>query len=514
MAPPEPFGQRHYMELLTEKEYLLAESEASDFLLSEFLMEHASSTEDVSSELIETVKTEIAATAAEIKAEKKAVLSSVKFRTEEAHGVMEFFFDKPVQILKRNTGISLLKLRFVPALEELAPEVTAQIEEKFNKVTFYYTDSYTELLLATDHKFGTPYTASKENEPFRLCVPFRLEEKGFPLVHGTRIQNGLVYYRDRTPSGNGMSDIHILKIDPFADNLDLIPSLGQGGISKRETLSSMSKRYKALAGINGAYFAANGSPIGTLIINKKLLSSSLYKRSVFGITEDGILAFGNPDFSGTLKAGSLSIEIDAVNQPLSDNSLVVYTPEYVNNTAADPPELTAVLVKGKIVGIYQNDALIPPDGVAVSATGEKAALLSKLSLGQSVKLDYSIQKPWNNIKHAICGGPRLLADGQISINGQEEKFHYSIVKGRHPRTAVGATFDGDLLFVVVDGRSARSKGMTLQELAAYLQKLGVRHAINLDGGGSTSMVINDKTVNIPSDGRERRISNGILITAR
>jgi exopolysaccharide biosynthesis protein len=158
--------------------------------------------------------------------------------------------------------------------------------------------------------------------------------------------------------------------------------------------------------------------------------------------------------------------------------------------------------------------LIPPDGVVVSAGGSKVAELAQLKLGDTVELDYSIDKPWDGIRHAVCGGPRLLEDGRISINGKEEKFDSSIVSGRHPRTAVALTFDGDLLLVVVDGRSKRNAGMKLDELATYLRILGARHAINLDGGGSSSMIVKGKTVNSPSDGRERRISNGILITNR
>jgi exopolysaccharide biosynthesis protein len=150
----------------------------------------------------------------------------------------------------------------------------------------------------------------------------------------------------------------------------------------------------------------------------------------------------------------------------------------------------------------------------VSASGVKAEALKHLRLGEKVELDYSVEKPWNLIKHAVCGGPRLVSDGKTDINGKEEKFSNSIVYGRHPRTAVAITFNGDLLFVVVDGRSKRSVGMKLEELASYLRKLGARHAINLDGGGSSSMIINGKTVNKPSDGGERRISNGILVTKR
>ena len=119
--------------------------------------------------------------------------------------------------------------------------------------------------------------------------------------------------------------------------------------------------------------------------------------------------------------------------------------------------------------------------------------------------------PWNTIRQAVCGGPRLIENGNISINHAEEKFNPALVSARHPRTAIGLSFDGDLIMIVVDGRSKHSAGMTLKELALYLQKMRIRHAINLDGGGSSTMVVKGRIVNAPSDGSERKISNGLLI---
>jgi exopolysaccharide biosynthesis protein len=345
-------------------------------------------------------------------------------------------------------------------------------------------------------------------------VPYQLEKAKFALTVGEKVVDGVTYYRDRAKTGAGCSDVHILRVEPFSTLTRIFPVLAHEGIAQKETLSSMAKRYEAIAGINGAYFTPRGDPIGTLIINRRLISSPLYKRSVFGVSEDDTLIFGNPDFTGTLRSGTLSVAIDAVNQPRRGEQLVVYTPEYARSTLTPERGVEIVLVKGKIVGIHANDALIPPDGVVVSAGGEKAELLKSLKLGQTVTLDYSIDKPWDTIRHAVCGGPRLVSDGRKDINGRAEKFDNSIINGRHPRTAVALTFDGDLLMIVVDGRSKRNSGMKLDELADYLRLLGARHAINLDGGGSSSMIVKGRTVNSPSDGNERRISNGILITSR
>ncbi len=438
----------------------------------------------------------------------------VKFRTEAAFEVVEFTLSHEVKILRRNQGGKLLVMRLMPAVQPLKADHARLLKEKLSKFSLYHASSYSEMVFAAGGRIGSPYIASETSGVFKLCVPYQLEKAMFAIKTGEQIADGLTYYQDRAKVGDRQADVHILRVEPFSDKISVFPALANEGIAQKEVLSSMAGRYNAVAAINGAYFTSRGDPIGTLIINRRLISSPLYKRSVFGVTEDDTLIFGNPDFSGTLRSGQVSVKINAVNQPRRGDSLVVFTPEYSRSTLTDEDGLELVLVKGKIVGIHERDALIPPDGVVVSAGGEKAAELASLQLGQSVELDYSIDQPWNTIRHAVCGGPRLIEDGRESINGKEEKFDSSIVHGRHPRTAVAVTFDGDLLLVVVDGRTKRNAGMKLNELAAYLRTLGARHAINLDGGGSSSMIVRGRTVNSPSDGNERRISNGILISNR
>ncbi len=444
--------------------------------------------------------------------EPSAVLEDLRFRSEESFEVVDFHLSRRVKIYRKNQGGNLLRLRMMPAMSALTVLQQRELEKKFEKFSLYQTDKYSEMVFAAGGRIGNPYIATDSAGLFRLSIPFQQEKKGFAVPGGEKVADGVTYYRDRVPVNGKHSDVHILRIEPFCNSIKILPVLANEGIAQKEVLSSMAKRYNAVAAINGAYFTSRGDPIGTLIINRNLISSPLYKRSVFGVTEDETMVFGNPDFSGVLRSGEVSLKIDAVNQPRKADGLVVYTPEYSRSTLTHEEGVELVLVKEKIVGIHSRDALIPPDGVVVSAAGSKALQLARLRLGQSVKLDYSIDKPWNQIKHAVCGGPRLVSDGKTDINGKEEKFDHSIVHGRHPRTAVALTFSGDLLFIVVDGRSKRSAGMKLSELSTYLRRLGVRHAINLDGGGSSSMIVKGRTVNRPSDGGERRISNGILVT--
>ena len=92
-----------------------------------------------------------------------------------------------------------------------------------------------------------------------------------------------------------------------------------------------------------------------------------------------------------------------------------------------------------------------------------------------------------------------------------EEFGSDVAGGRAPRTALGITKDGKALLVVVDGRSRSSVGYTLLELAQFMLEQGAVEAMNLDGGGSSQMIVGSQIVNAPSDGRERRLGAGIAV---
>jgi hypothetical protein len=144
-------------------------------------------------------------------------------------------------------------------------------------------------------------------------------------------------------------------------------------------------------------------------------------------------------------------------------------------------------------------------GVVISAapaTDEATELLA-LEPGTPIRLHWTLG--WANVFDAVGGGPLLVQDGRIV--GQ-----CSSGCGAAPRTGVGVTASGKILLVVVDGRQARwSLGPTAVEFAQIMRDLGAVTALNLDGGGSSEMVVDGKVMNRPSDGHERAISNAILI---
>lgn len=113
---------------------------------------------------------------------------------------------------------------------------------------------------------------------------------------------------------------------------------------------------------------------------------------------------------------------------------------------------------------------------------------------------------WDTILDAVGGGPRLIEEGDINITYIEEVFFDSGVDGdtRNPRTAVGYTADNRIVFFLVDGRQTASVGMTLQEVAETMLDIGCIEALNLDGGGSSTIVVDGELVNLPAGGTWER----------
>jgi hypothetical protein len=127
-------------------------------------------------------------------------------------------------------------------------------------------------------------------------------------------------------------------------------------------------------------------------------------------------------------------------------------------------------------------------------------------------------EPWRGVDVAVAGYPSLVRAGEVQV---DPAISTPFAQQRHPRSAVGLTADGALLLVTVDGRTAAGAGMTLPELAAQMRDLGAVNALNLDGGGSTTLWVRgawlDGVTNHPSDNLQpdhhgaRAVSDGLYL---
>jgi exopolysaccharide biosynthesis protein len=119
--------------------------------------------------------------------------------------------------------------------------------------------------------------------------------------------------------------------------------------------------------------------------------------------------------------------------------------------------------------------------------------------------------PWP-VVDAVAGGPVLISEGRIRVTADEEVFFGSAIPKVHPRTAVGITRAGLLILLVVDGRQMESSGVDLEDLASIMLDLGAYEAMNLDGGGSSTLVVEGVRLNVPAGSEtEREVMSAIAI---
>jgi hypothetical protein len=159
------------------------------------------------------------------------------------------------------------------------------------------------------------------------------------------------------------------------------------------------------------------------------------------------------------------------------------------------------------------NSAIPANGSVLSGIGAAATWLrAHVTEGSAVTTELILYPETPSagcrIEDVIGAGPRLISGGKLAVT--EEGFDHQ--NGRHPRTAFAVTARGTFLLVTLDGRQATSLGMRIDELASELLALGAVEAINLDGGGSTAMVVKGRVRNSPSDKEgERAVSDALLV---
>lgn len=160
-----------------------------------------------------------------------------------------------------------------------------------------------------------------------------------------------------------------------------------------------------------------------------------------------------------------------------------------------------------------------PNYIGTVGFNTNGLLIDKIEVADIKGYSISTGKAgWNECHAALGAGPILLKEGMNVLQPSEDAFYTA----RHPRTGIAKTRTGEALIIVVDGRQSEwSVGVTLDELANLFLELGAYDALNLDGGGSSVMVIQNDIVNHPSDfalagkpGVERAVANVITLFQR
>jgi hypothetical protein len=323
--------------------------------------------------------------------------------------------------------------------------------------------------------------------------------------------------------------IHVVKAD-LNGRATIRSALAGGKLPGLERTSSMARRRRAVAAINGDFFRPSGRPIAAFAQRGRLAQTALMPGANFAIARGDRNTFiGHRRVTAAVKnfATGRTLNVARVNSGRPGRrGLALYTPH--GGTLERPPR-GACSARLRQVGRYRasrSGGMSAPFRVRKVACTKKrfrragATVLSarwsgprrkdvtRLKKGQ--RMSITSRAGWPRVVDTIGGNPVLIRNGRIewdSVSGSHSIFR------RHPRTGVGVTKDGKVLLVTVDGRRPRhSVGMTLTAFARLFKSLGAEWALNLDGGGSTTMVVRGRVVNRPSDKRERPVGSALVIT--
>jgi exopolysaccharide biosynthesis protein len=326
----------------------------------------------------------------------------------------------------------------------------------------------------------------------------------------------------------GPLNINLLRVDLAQARLDVVHARDEAvGL---EPLSVIAARAGAIAAVNGGYFRMTGTfagdSTGTLQIDGTLLSEPDRGRAAVGVvrTPSGSrLVMGHVTWRGTISAGGDTHQLHGINRARGRDEIVLFTPGFHASTLTDDSG-TEVVVRDGIVEDVREKAgstPIPANGFVISARGKAQEWVrARLTKGAKVSVtttllpvDRDEPNPWPDAEDILAAGPKLVTRGKPDITDVREKIRPGFATELHPRTAIASLADGRALLLVVDGRQpSLSIGMNLADLAALLIELGAVEAINLDGGGSTTMIVDGAIVNRPSDVTgERPISDAIVV---
>jgi exopolysaccharide biosynthesis protein len=341
-----------------------------------------------------------------------------------------------------------------------------------------------------------------------------------------RITRGLTLSRilDR----RGPNRIRVLKVDP-STRLTIDVALSNNELRGRERTSAMARRHGAIAATNGTYGLPWGRPIGLFSEDGKLQTSPLMGKRAFSITRDERTTnVGSPNMltSATVLDTGSRWRIHSWNEGRPGRrEIAALTPAGTSYLKAPMWACSARLYPiGPRMWTKAGNGLMTDYVVDAARCGEQrmrphgGTVLSALWRGvadhniralvrkQIIRLRWSLR--WTGVMDMIAGNPTLLEGGAITAINCPTSFC-----NRNPRTGVGVTRGGKLLLVTVDGRRRRrSVGMTPVQFAKLFRHLGARWALNLDGGGSTTMFVKGRLVNRPSDpGGERAVSSALLV---
>ncbi|MFQ3612216.1 MAG: phosphodiester glycosidase family protein [Cyanobacteriota bacterium] len=316
---------------------------------------------------------------------------------------------------------------------------------------------------------------------------------------------GIPLYQEETWVGGNRIPVSILTLSPSAGRLRPIWAEPTGLVGLRE-LTSFTRERGALAAINGGFFNRNTrQPLGAIRLDGRWISSPILGRGVVAWSDQGAVRFGRLRMQAELRNGiGDRIPLMGINTGYIVAGISQFTPDWGSTYTTQTDNETLLLVQADRVQAILPAGLagsvsvpIPVGGYVLAARELEGSLeAQKLVVGDRLSIHLTVDPPELEVyPHLLGAGPLLLLDGQVVLDAELERFQPAFRTQRAARSAIGLLESGHLLWVTA-GDAQESQGITLLEMAQLMQQLGCRHALNLDGGNSSTLVLEGEAVNL------------------
>lgn len=357
-------------------------------------------------------------------------------------------------------------------------------------------------------KFPFEYELDDRRDERRLYVHVPLR---YASVKKESVSDGVEYHEITMVDDAGPRKMHIVYTEVASGRYrpDIVTARDMGSSFLR--VDRMAQNTSALCAVNGGFFSGDGTNQGLIIKNRRLVSYPKFNRPVFARTSDGKLHIGYLPLRGILNGpGGIRFHFDSIDARPSAGQVVLLTPGHPSRISS-PMRGSHIVIKDKVVEMVTTEPVEDKRGRYILWSADYRDDFKRLKAADPVEIEFYLGVGGLEIESAIGAGPILVVDGMVDIRNEND-FQRDIMVGRAPRTGIGLTRDGILMLAVLEGRNPLvSIGGTIEEFATLMRNYGAVQALNLDGGGSSSMVISGEQVS-SSIGGGRAVTSAIVVT--
>jgi hypothetical protein len=421
---------------------------------------------------------------------------------DEFGGVI-YLYDTMPSLYKVSETVDQIRLIFD---SELLPEMVSHRMDVYGHPIVTVSPARVSMI-ETDHSF-TVYEGLRHIRFVleRNWERYSVSIDGNELIIGRRDVFGQTLFSDRGEGyvfetvraefGSRHIIMSYLEIEPRMFDVSLV--LARDRLPAIEAIAGMASRVSALGLINAGYYdPAVNSPIGFLMDQGQVLSLPTLGRPVFYMTSDNHYGIARISPSLFIKINDVTAEIRGVNTHYKGETLL-YTDVYSSKIAYHDTHEYITIIDDMVKSIGYKE-YVDQGEMVLAFSRESGGLFGSVVRGHEAVLEFVSSVP-KELMLAVEGGPLIINRGLPVSTHERNQYSSSIISTRAPRTLVGITRGGNVMFITIDGYQQSSSGLTFDEMLEFFRDKGFYSLMCLDGGRSSALIFKGSVMSSPAMG--------------